>query len=422
MYERFTERARKVMSLSREEAQRFNSVYIGSEHILLGLIREGSGVAANVLKNMDLSLDNIRLEVEKSAKLSENLQTKQLPFTPRAKKVLESSLEEANNLGHNYIGTEHLLLGLIKQQESTAAQILGYLGVQLEEVEKEVLEFLSIEEDEEIKTPALDHFTQYSTNINNRGAVNYFIGRDCELQQMQEILICRENRNPLIVGEIGVGKTTIVHQLAHSMPDYLFLGLNCEILMQDINSPGQLEERLKAILAEVRKSENIILVIDDIHNLAFCHKDGGIKAFDIIKLDLRKAIRCIGITTRKNYFLYIKSDKTLDARFQPVIVQPLPNKDILLILKKTRKKYEQYYDIEIRDCALTKIVEIADQLETEREKPTRNIDMLDQCIANILSKVTGFSIYGENKTQWWQKDTKFVLDSKSVANFFDRVL
>ncbi len=298
MFDRFTDRAKKVMNLARQEAQRFNHEYLGTEHILLGLVQEGSGVAANVLKNMGIDLTKIRSEVEKIVKTGPSMVTMgQLPFTPRAKKVLELSMEEAGNLGHNYIGTEHLLLGLIKENEGIAAQVLMNLGVKLEDVREEVLDFLGAdsneEEDEESgqqegaapsatekpqggksKTPALDSFGRDLTELAREGKLDAVIGRANEIERVIQILSRRTKNNPVLLGEPGVGKTAIVEGLAQQIienrvPEILrnkrIVVLDLALMVAGTKYRGQFEERIKAVMTEVRRVRDVVLFNDELH-------------------------------------------------------------------------------------------------------------------------------------------------------------
>ena len=346
MFDRFTDRAKKVMNLARQEAQRFNHEYLGTEHILLGLVQEGSGVAANVLKNMGIDLSKIRTEVEKIVKTGPSMVTMgQLPFTPRAKKVLELSMEEAGNLGHNYIGTEHLLLGLIKENEGIAAQVLINLGVKLEDVREEVLDFLGAdtadEEDEETtlsegapaaansksKTPALDSFGRDLTELAREGKLDAVIGRANEIERVIQILSRRTKNNPVLLGEPGVGKTAIVEGLAQQIienrvPDILrnkrIVVLDLALMVAGTKYRGQFEERIKAVMTEVRRVRDVVLFIDELHTLVGAGAaEGAIDAANILKPALaRGEIQCIGATTLNEYRKYIEKDAALERRFQ----------------------------------------------------------------------------------------------------------
>ncbi|MDP6930624.1 MAG: Clp protease N-terminal domain-containing protein, partial [Planctomycetota bacterium] len=336
MFDRFTDRAKKVMSYARQEAQKFNHEYIGTEHILLGLVQEGSGVAANVLKNMSIDLEKIRHEVEKIVKTGPSMVTMgQLPFTPRAKKVLELSMEEASQLSHNYIGTEHLLLGLIKENEGIAAQVLMNLGVQLEDVRDEVLEFLgasdSAQEDEgemagiesgatqgksKSKTPALDSFGRDLTELAREGKLDPVIGRENEIERVIQILSRRTKNNPVLLGEAGVGKTAIVEGLAqqiilNQVPETLrrkrLVVLDLAMMVAGTKYRGQFEERIKAVMTEVRRASDVILFIDELHTLVGAGgAEGAIDASNVLKPALsRGEVQCIGATTLDEYRKYI---------------------------------------------------------------------------------------------------------------------
>src|SRR5213595_121542 len=310
MYERFTDRARKVMQLANQEAQRFNHEYIGTEHILLGLVKEGSGVAANVLKNLDIDLRKIRLEVEKIVQSGPDMVTMgKLPQTPRAKKVIEYSIEEARNLNHNYVGTEHLLLGLLREQEGVAAQVLMNLGMKLEDVREEVLNLLghNMETGSEgergergeraskskSKTPALDSFGRDLTELARQGKLDPVIGRANEIERVIQILSRRQKNNPVLLGEAGVGKTAIVEGLAQSViegnvPELLrdkrIVVLDLAMMVAGTKYRGQFEERIKAVMNEVRRAKNTMLFIDELHTLVgACGAEGAIDASNVLK-------------------------------------------------------------------------------------------------------------------------------------------
>src|SRR6266566_4396504 len=327
MYERFTDRARKVMQLANQEAQRFNHEYIGTEHILLGLVKEGSGVAANVLKNLDIDLRKIRLEVEKIVQHGpggEQVVMGRLPHTPRAKKVIEYSVEEARNLSHNYVGTEHLLLGLLREQEGVAAQVLMNLGLKLEDVREEVLNLLGHNMDSgesssggggertankgKSKTPALDSFGRDLTELARQGKLDPVIGRQNEIERVIQVLSRRTKNNPVLLGEAGVGKTAIVEGLAQlvvdsNVPELLrdrrIVVLDLAMMVAGTKYRGQFEERIKAVMNEVRRAKNTILFIDELHTLVGAGgAEGAIDASNVLKPALaRGEIQCIGATT-----------------------------------------------------------------------------------------------------------------------------
>lgn len=408
MFERFTERARKVMSLARQEAQRLNHEYIGTEHILLGLLQEGSGVAANVLKNMDVDLKKIRLEVEKMVKSGSNvIQMGQLPFTPRAKKVLELALEEANNLGHNYIGTEHLLLGLIRENESVAAQVLINLGLKLEDVREEVLEFLGAEyqgstsekssSTAKSKTPALDAFGRDLTDLARNQKLDPVIGRSMEIERVIQILSRRTKNNPVLLGEAGVGKTAIVEGLAQKVvkgdvPELLrdrrIVVLDLAMMVAGTKYRGQFEERIKAVMTEVRRSKNIILFIDELHTLVGAGgAEGAIDASNVLKPALaRGEIQCIGATTMDEYRKYIEKDGALERRFQVIIVEPPTKQETLAILNGLRDRYEAHHRVRISDEALDHAIELSDRYITGRFLPDKAIDVMDEAGARVRLK------------------------------------
>src|SRR5256714_11645512 len=326
MFERFTDRARKVMALANQEAQRFNHEYIGTEHILLGLVKEGSGVGANVLKNLDVDLRKVRLEVEKLVKSGPDMVTMgKLPQTPRAKKVIEYAIEEARSLNHNYVGTEHLLLGLLREHDGVAAQVLMNLGLKLEEVREEVLNLLGagVENEEpasqgekqaggsakgKSKTPALDRFGRDLTELAREGQLDPVIGRKNEIERVIQILCRRQKNNPVLLGEAGVGKTAIVEGLAqmvvtNSVPEILvdrrIVVLDLAMMVAGTKYRGQFEERIKAVMNEVRRAKNVILFIDELHTLVGAGgAEGAIDASNVLKPSLaRGEIQCIGATT-----------------------------------------------------------------------------------------------------------------------------
>ncbi len=416
MFDRFTDRAKKVMNLARQEAQRFNHEYLGTEHILLGLVQEGSGVAANVLKNMGIDLNKIRTEVEKIVKTGPSMVTMgQLPFTPRAKKVLELSMEEAGNLGHNYIGTEHLLLGLIKENEGIAAQVLINLGVKLEDVREEVLDFLGAdtgeEEEEETstqegqpqagtsksKTPALDSFGRDLTELAREGKLDVVIGRANEIERVIQILSRRTKNNPVLLGEPGVGKTAIVEGLAQQIiesrvPDILrnkrIVVLDLALMVAGTKYRGQFEERIKAVMTEVRRVRDVVLFIDELHTLVGAGgAEGAIDASNVLKPALsRGEIQCIGATTLDEYRKHIEKDGALERRFQAVNVDPPSPSETIEILKGLRDKYEAHHRVTYTDEALSLAVELSTRYINNRFLPDKAIDVIDEAGARVRIK------------------------------------
>ncbi|MEZ6102558.1 MAG: ATP-dependent Clp protease ATP-binding subunit [Pirellulaceae bacterium] len=417
MYERFTDRARKVMQLANQEAQRFNHEYIGTEHILLGLVKEGSGVAANVLKNLDVDLRKIRLEVEKLVQSGPEMVTMgKLPQTPRAKKVIEYSMEEARHLNHNYVGTEHILLGLLREQEGVAAQVLMNLGLKLEEVREEVLNLLGhgLEGGEEggrggreslssesaaakggkSKTPALDSFGRDLTELARQGKLDPVIGREREIERAIQILCRRTKNNPVLLGEAGVGKTAIVEGFAQrvvsgAVPELLadkrIVVLDLAMMVAGTKYRGQFEERIKAVMNEVRRARNTILFIDELHTLVGAGgAEGAIDAANVLKPALaRGEIQCIGATTLDEYRKYIEKDSALDRRFQLIMVDPATKGEAIEILKGLRDRYEEHHRVQITDDAIEAAVELSSRYITGRCLPDKAIDVIDEAGARV---------------------------------------
>jgi len=426
MFERFTDRARKVMQLANQEAQRFNHEYIGTEHVLLGLVKEGSGVAANVLKNLDIDLRKIRMEVEKIVQTTnggDNVVMGKLPHTPRAKKVIEYSIEEARNLNHNYVGTEHLLLGLLREQEGVAAQVLMNLSLKLEDVREEVLNLLghnpmpdstdsssggsggasgggsSSERQSrgKSKTPALDSFGRDLTELARQNKLDPVIGRAGEIERVIQILSRRQKNNPVLLGEAGVGKTAIVEGLAQmiidgSVPELLrdrrLVVLDLAMMVAGTKYRGQFEERIKAVMNEVRRARNIILFIDELHTLVGAGgAEGAIDASNVLKPALaRGEIQCIGATTLDEYRKYIEKDAALARRFQSIQVNPPSISEAIEILKGLRDRYEAHHRVQITDGALKAAVELSDRYISDRCLPDKAIDVIDEAGARIRLK------------------------------------
>ncbi|HZT78904.1 MAG TPA: ATP-dependent Clp protease ATP-binding subunit [Gemmataceae bacterium] len=411
MYERFTDRARKVMQLANQEAQRFNHEYVGTEHVLLGLIKEGSGVAANVLKNLDIDLRKIRLEVEKIVQSGPDMVTMgKLPQTPRAKKVIEYSIEEARNLNHNYVGTEHLLLGLLREQEGVAAQVLMNLGLKLEDVREEVLNLLGHNPESgeggggertankgKSKTPALDSFGRDLTELARQGKLDPVIGRQNEIERVIQVLSRRTKNNPVLLGEAGVGKTAIVEGLAQmvvdgSVPELLrdrrIVVLDLAMMVAGTKYRGQFEERIKAVMNEVRRAKNTILFIDELHTLVGAGgAEGAIDASNVLKPALaRGEIQCIGATTLDEYRKYIEKDGALERRFQQIIVNPPSKEETTEILRGLRDRYEAHHRVQIKDEALAAAVELSDRYISGRCLPDKAIDVIDEAGARVRLK------------------------------------
>ena len=421
MFERLTDRARKVMALANQEAQRFNHEYIGTEHILLGLVKEGSGVGANVLKHLEIDLRKVRLEVEKLVKSGPEMVTMgKLPQTPRAKKVIEYAIEEARSLNHNYVGTEHLLLGLLREQDGVAAQVLMNLGLKLEDVREEVLNLLGagvgqIEEiDEEgmepqgdgpspsprrgkSKTPALDSFGRDLTEIAKKDELDPVIGRHKEIERLVQILCRRTKNNPVLLGEAGVGKTAIIEGLAqriveHEVPDLLHdrrvVVLDLAMMVAGTKYRGQFEERIKAVMNEVHRAKNILLFIDELHTLVGAGgAEGAIDASNVLKPALsRGEIQCIGATTFDEYRKYIEKDNALERRFQSIAVNPPNKEDTIAILKGLRERYEQHHRVKYTDSAILAAVELSNRYISDRVQPDKSIDVIDEAGARIRLK------------------------------------
>jgi len=415
MFERFTERARKVMALANQEAQRFNHDYVGTEHVLLGLVKEGSGVGANVLKNIGVDLQKVRMEVEKLVKPGPEMVTMgKLPMTPRAKKVTEYAIEEARTLNYNYIGTEHLLLGLLREQDGVAAQVLMNLGLKLEEVREEVLRLLGPgAEPEEVagghagepsggrrtksKTPALDSFGRDLTELAREGQLDPVIGRENEIERVIQVLCRRTKNNPVLLGEAGVGKTAIVESLAQKVitreaPEILYerriVALDLAMMVAGTKYRGQFEERIKAVMNEVRRAKNVILFIDELHTLVGAGgAEGAIDAANVLKPSLsRGEIQCIGATTLDEYRKYIEKDGALERRFQTIIVNPPTKEETLDILRGLRDRYEAHHRVRITDLAIGRAVELSSRYITGRVQPDKAIDVIDESGARIRLK------------------------------------
>ncbi len=397
MFNRFTERARKVIILAKEEARRFNHDYIGTEHILLGLIREGEGVAAAVLQKMGVSLENIRLEIEKLVQPGPSTQIiGDIPFTPRAKKALELAAEEARSLGHNYIGTEHILLGLIREGEGVASQVLLNLGLDLNTVRNEVMELLGsalpgLGQGPQVKTktPALDAFGRDLTVLARENKLDPVINRRNEIERVIQILSRRTKNNPVLLGEAGVGKTAIVEGLAQlivsgNTPEVLrnkrIVVLDLALMVAGTKYRGQFEERIKAVMEEIKRSQDVIIFIDELHTLVGAGAaEGAIDASNILKPALsRGEMQCIGATTMDEYRKYIEKDAALERRFQTIMVEPPTVEQTIEILKGLRDKYEAHHRVTFKDEALEAAAKLSDRYISGRFLPDKAIDLIDE--------------------------------------------
>jgi len=409
MLNRFTERARKVILLAKEEAKRFNHDYIGTEHILLGLIREGEGVAAVVLQKIGLGLQQIRLEIEKIVKPGPStVISGDIPFTPKAKKAIELSGEEARGLGHNYIGTEHILLGLIKEGEGVASQVLLNLGLDMDKVRGEIVEILgsatpgfsggggaphgqghSTGTKASSKSPALEAFGRNLTSLARDNKLDPVIGRQNEIERVIQILSRRTKNNPVLLGEAGVGKTAIVEGLAQKIingdiPELLkgkqVIILDLALMVAGTKYRGQFEERIKAIMHEIKRASNVIIFIDELHTLVGAGgAEGAIDASNILKPALsRGEIQCIGATTFDEYRKYIEKDAALERRFQTIMVDPPTVKETIDILKGLRDRYEAHHKVEITDDALEAASKLSDRYISGRFLPDKAIDLIDE--------------------------------------------
>ena len=407
----FTERVRKVLAMAREEAARLHHEYVGTEHILLGLIREGEGVAATVLQNLNVELDDIQQKIEETVKKGKAGQTTgpDLPYTSRAKKVLELAMSEARELNHSYVGTEHLLLGLLREEKGIAAQVLTDAGVNLDAARAETLRILGTEMpqggaqqqpgqapapqqpkgEKKSKTPALDHFCRDLTQLAAEGQLDPTIGRAKEIQRVMEVLTRRKKNNPVLIGEPGVGKTAIVEGLAQliangecpeSLRDHRVLSLDMAAVIAGTKYRGQFEERLKAVMNEIAQNKQIILFIDELHTLVGAGAaEGAIDASNMLKPALaRGELHCVGATTLDEYRKYVEKDAALERRFQTVIVDPPSVDETVEILKGLRKKYEDHHKVTIPDTTLVLASKLSERYITDRFLPDKAIDVIDE--------------------------------------------
>ena len=411
----FTPRAQQVLALARKEADRFNHSFVGTEHLLLGLINLGQGVAVNVLQKMGLDLETVRLEVEKQVgtgpdqKLAGNI-----PYTPRVKKVLELSKKEAKALHHTYVGTEHILLGLLREGEGVAARVLRNLDIDIDQCRQEILHELDpnfegddevaagVEEEtdgnkKQVKTPALKAFGRDLTEIAKKGDMDPVIGRSEEIERVIQVLCRRTKNNPVLLGEAGVGKTAIVEGLAQevakgNVPEILrekrVITLDLALMVAGTKYRGQFEERIKAVMDEIRRAKNVILFIDELHTIVGAGSaEGTMDASNIIKPALsRGEMQCVGATTLNEYRKYIEKDAALERRFQSVKVEPPSIEDAIEILKGLRARYEDHHKMDLTDDAVTAAVKLSDRYITGRFLPDKAIDIMDEAGARARIK------------------------------------
>ncbi|MGH7570923.1 MAG: ATP-dependent Clp protease ATP-binding subunit [Gemmatimonadota bacterium] len=408
MNSNFTDRVRKVLSMAREEATRLHHDYVGTEHILLGLIREGEGVAAAILTNLNVDLDELRERIEERVDLGKSDMTAdEVPYTTRAKKVLEFSVAEARSLKHSYVGTEHLLLGLLREEKGIAAQVLEDVGVSIEMARNETIRLLGGElssmesggqtsrsSEKKSKTPALDHFCRDLTELARDGELDPTIGREKEIERVIEVLSRRKKNNPVLIGEPGVGKTAIVEGLAqritsgeivHSLRDHRVLSLDMAAVIAGTKYRGQFEERLKAVINEIKQAKNIILFIDELHTLVGAGAaEGAIDASNMLKPALaRGELQCVGASTLNEYRKYIEKDGALERRFQPVVVDPPTIEETVEILKGLRSRYAEHHSVDIPDVALEAAARLSERYITDRFLPDKAIDVIDEACARV---------------------------------------
>ncbi len=428
-FDKFTERAKKVLVLAQEEAQRFNHNYIGTEHLLLGLVREGEGIAAKVLSNLGVELQKVRSAVEFIIGRGDRMVIGDISLTPRAKKVIELAVEEARRLNHNYIGTEHLLLGLVREGEGIAAGVLESLGVNLEKVRAQVIQVVNqsgaaapAEGKQQSRTPTIDQMGQDLTAMARAGKIDPIIGREKEIERVIQILSRRTKNNPALIGEPGVGKTAIAEGLARrivsgDVPDTL---ANKRLVTLDIGSlvagtkyRGEFEERLKKVVEEIKQSGDCMLFIDELHTLVGAGAaEGAVDAANILKPSLsRGELQVIGATTLDEYRKYIERDKALERRFQPVQVREATVEETIEILKGIRSNYEQHHRVTITDDALKSAAEMAGRYITDRFLPDKAIDLIDEASSRVrIQRATA-----PNSLKEAMRDLDAVLKEKEAA-------
>ncbi len=437
MFERFTEKAIKVIMLAQEEARRLGHNFVGTEQVLLGLIGEGTGIAAKTLKSMGITLKDARVEVEKIIGRGSGFVAVEIPFTPRAKRVLELSWDEARQLGHNYIGTEHLLLGLIREGEGVAARVLENLGVDLNKVRSNVVKMLgdskpqtasagvgasSSSQASKVKTPSLDEFGTDLTLAASEQRLDPVVGREKEIERVIQILARRTKNNPVLLGEPGVGKTAVAEGLAirivnNEVPDILenkkIIQLDMGLLIAGTKYRGEFEERLKKIMDEIRQAGNVILVIDEMHTLIGAGAaEGAIDAANILKPALsRGEIQVIGATTSDEYRKYIEKDSALERRFQPVIIEEPSIDETIEIIRGLKPKYEEHHNLIISDEAIVAATKLSSKYINDRFLPDKAIDVIDEASSKVRLKVCTLSPEGKEL----EKELKDIIKEKEEA-------
>jgi ATP-dependent Clp protease ATP-binding subunit ClpC len=403
MFGRFTERAQQVLVLAQEEAKRLNHNFIGTEHLLLGLVREGSGIASRALQGMSVDLSRVRAEVERITPKGEKIIQQGISYTPRAKRVVELAIEESQNLGHNYVGTEHLMLGLIREGEGIAAQVLSNMGIDLKRARKEVIHLLGGEEgavrtaegdQAGPQTPTVDAFGRDLTRLAKEGKLDPVIGRDTEIERVIQILSRRTKNNPCLIGEPGVGKTAIAEGLAQriidgQVPEILrdkrLVTIELAAVVAGTKYRGEFEERLRKLMTELRQAGNVMVFIDELHTLIGAGAaEGAIDASNILKPALaRGELQCIGATTMDEYRKYIEKDPALERRFQPITVGEPTVEESMEILKGLRDRYEAHHKVKITDEALEAAVRLGDRYIADRFMPDKAIDLIDEAASRV---------------------------------------
>jgi ATP-dependent Clp protease ATP-binding subunit ClpC len=427
MFERFTDKGRKIIILAREEAERHQNDYLGTEHLVLAILRETDGIALMILKKMGLSTEQIRLEIERNLPGGGTTMTfGEIPFSPRVKKVIEYGVEEARLLGHNHIGSEHLLLGLLREEEGIGGKILRSLGANLLTARQLTVTFLRKsaprERDRKSNTPALDEFGRDLTQLAQEGQLDPVIGRADEIERVLQILSRRSKNNPVLIGESGVGKTAIVEGLAQriiasEVPDNLLsrrvIALDLGSLVAGTKYRGQFEERLKVVMKEIVQAGNIIIFIDELHTLVGAGAaEGSIDASNMLKPALsRGEIQCIGATTLDEYRKHIEKDGALKRRFQPIYVQPPSTDETVRIIQGLRDRYEEHHGVEITEDAIVEAVKLSDRYITDRFLPDKAIDLIDE--TGSRAKLQTYALPSELKAL--EQELKKISRDKELA-------